>query len=116
MDREHAPLWAGTCHDRELLFLLLLSRDVINLILCIQDDDGFKLCESRTIARYLALKYAPESTLVPGTDDLRRYGLFEQAMSVEAFDFNPPIQAILFEKEKVYKQSALFLLYGKLDD
>ena len=43
---------------------------------------------------------------MPSTDDLQKYGLFEQAMSIEAFDFNPPIQVILFEK--IYKQSVTF--------
>ena len=52
-------------------------------------------------------KYRPESVLVPGTEDPQKYALFEQAMSVEAFDFAPPLSVIAWEKR--YKKCVTFL-------
>jgi glutathione S-transferase len=52
------------------------------------DDDGYVLYESRAIARYIATKYADQGTpLLP--KDPKAYGLYEQAASVEAFNFHP---------------------------
>ncbi|KIK05187.1 hypothetical protein K443DRAFT_675328 [Laccaria amethystina LaAM-08-1] len=52
------------------------------------DDDGYILYESRAIARYIATKYADQGTpLLP--KDPKAYGLYEQAASVEAFNFHP---------------------------
>jgi glutathione S-transferase len=52
------------------------------------DDDGYILYESRAIARYIATKYADQGTpLLP--KDLKAYGLFEQAASVEVHNFHP---------------------------
>ncbi|KAF7293294.1 Glutathione S-transferase [Mycena chlorophos] len=57
------------------------------------DDDGFVLYESRAICLYLERKYPnqPEgSKLAPDVGaDLRATALFNQAMSVETFNFYP---------------------------
>jgi glutathione S-transferase len=53
-----------------------------------QDDDGFILYETRAIARYIEAKYPNQGTkLIP--DDLKAKALFEQAASIEAFNFDP---------------------------
>lgn len=98
MDREHASIWTDTRHDSTSLFSPLFSFFSFDISNQDEDEDGFKLYESRAIARYLVRKYAPQSVLVPSTDDVQRYGLFEQAMSVEMFNFAPPLQTILYEK------------------
>lgn len=62
-----------------------------------QDDDGFILFESRAIARYIIAKYpkhGPE--LIP--TDLKAHAKFEEAASIEAFDFDPYAGKILAEK------------------
>lgn len=64
----------------------------------IVDDDGFVLYESRAIARYLIKKYPNQGTqgLIP--TDPKEEALFEQAASIEAFNFNPFASGIAFEK------------------
>ncbi|ELU45260.1 hypothetical protein AG1IA_00711 [Rhizoctonia solani AG-1 IA] len=52
------------------------------------DEDGTKLYESRAICRYLIAKYAPESELLPNPSDVKKYGLFEQAASIEYSSFD----------------------------
>lgn len=52
------------------------------------NDDGFKLYESRAIARYLALKYGGIGTLIPDPADLQKTALFEQAASIETSNFD----------------------------
>jgi len=67
-----------------------------------QDDDGFKLFESRAICRYIAIKYASQDlTLIP--TDLQAFALFEQAASIEMGYFDSPATVIL--TEKVLKKS-----------
>ena len=94
MDRQHASLRSSPCNDCKQGAHHIICTSVYTLI---QDEDGFKLYELRAIVRYLVRKYAPQSSIVPSSDDLQRYGLFEQAMSIEAFDFGPPLMAILYE-------------------
>ncbi|KAL5522170.1 hypothetical protein ACEPAF_2027 [Sanghuangporus sanghuang] len=60
------------------------------------DEDGFKIFESRAIARYLIAKYGPNSGLIP--KDLKKNALFEQAMSIENNDFAPPAGGLAGEK------------------
>ncbi|KAH9889001.1 glutathione S-transferase C-terminal-like protein [Cubamyces lactineus] len=52
------------------------------------DDDGFKVFESRAIARYIALKYGGIGTLIPDPRDLQKTALFEQAASTELTNFD----------------------------
>ncbi|PAV14999.1 glutathione S-transferase [Pyrrhoderma noxium] len=53
----------------------------------IEDEDGFTLFESRAIARYIILKYAPEGGLIP--KGLKENALFEQSVSIESSNFTP---------------------------
>ncbi|KAG8702970.1 hypothetical protein FRC09_004436 [Ceratobasidium sp. 395] len=55
----------------------------------LEEDDGTKYYESRAICRYLVAKYGKDSGLMPDVSDLRAYGLFEQAASVEYAAFDP---------------------------
>ncbi|KAL4068711.1 glutathione S-transferase [Scleroderma yunnanense] len=66
------------------------------------DEDGFAVYESRAIARYLIKKYPNQGTqgLIP--TDPKQEALFEQAVSIEAFNFNPFASAII--TEKVFKK------------
>ncbi|EJD00506.1 glutathione S-transferase [Fomitiporia mediterranea MF3/22] len=60
------------------------------------EDDGFKLFESRAIARYLIAKHAPNSKLIP--KEPKANALFEQAMSIENNDFYPYASGLAAEK------------------
>ncbi|KAG1721322.1 glutathione S-transferase [Suillus occidentalis] len=61
------------------------------------DDDGFILYESRAIARYLIKKYPNQGTpLIPS--DPKSEALFEQAASIEAFNFTAFVTPIVVEK------------------
>ncbi|RXW12750.1 hypothetical protein EST38_g13105 [Candolleomyces aberdarensis] len=61
------------------------------------DDDGYIIYESRAIARYIEEKYAGQGTaLIP--KDLKAKGHFEQAASVEVFNFDAYASAAVFEK------------------
>ncbi|KAG2031204.1 glutathione S-transferase [Suillus americanus] len=64
------------------------------------DDEGFILYESRAIARYLIKKYPNQGTpLIPV--DPKAEALFEQAASIEAFNFTAFVVPII--SEKVFK-------------
>ncbi|KAG2031205.1 glutathione S-transferase [Suillus americanus] len=61
------------------------------------DDEGFILYESRAIARYLIKKYPNQGTsLIPS--DPKAEALFEQAASIEAFNFTAFVAPIIAEK------------------
>jgi len=63
------------------------------------EDDGFFLYESRAIAKYIAKKYESQGTkLIPADGDLKGYGLFEQACSLEQNYFNGPAEGLAYEK------------------
>ncbi|KIJ60204.1 hypothetical protein HYDPIDRAFT_117463 [Hydnomerulius pinastri MD-312] len=62
------------------------------------DDDGFILFESRAICRYFVRKYAKEGTKGLLHGDPRQEALFEQAASIEAFNFDPDAVGICMEK------------------
>ncbi|EIW77394.1 glutathione S-transferase [Coniophora puteana RWD-64-598 SS2] len=61
------------------------------------DEDGFKLFESRAIARYLAKKYASQGTKLIPTDP-KEEAIFEQGVSIEQSHFYPVTLAIAAEK------------------
>ena len=65
------------------------------------DDDGFKLFESRAIARYLALKYGGIGKIIPDPSDVQKTALFEQALCVELANFDPLASGVALEL--VYK-------------
>ncbi|KAI0351892.1 glutathione S-transferase [Trametes cingulata] len=61
------------------------------------DDDGFKLFESRAIARYAALKYGGVGKLIPDPKDIQKTALFEQAASIELTNFDPFAAGLAWE-------------------
>jgi glutathione S-transferase len=64
-------------------------------VLTILQDDGFKLYESRAIARYIAAKAG--SPLLPNSDP-KKLGEFEVAASIEHSNFDPYVTQIASEK------------------
>ncbi|CAE6472752.1 unnamed protein product [Rhizoctonia solani] len=62
------------------------------------DEDGTQLFESRAISRYLVAKYGKDSGLVPNQTDLKAYGLFEQAASIEYSTFDPNAAPLTYER------------------
>ena len=76
-----------------------------------QDDDGVQLFESRAIARYLINKYGKDSGLIPS--DPKANALFEQAASIEAFNFDQYASGIVFERVfKLYVSLFNFKFYA----
>lgn len=71
--------------------------------ICNQDDDGFLLFESRAICRYIEAKYSKQGTSLIPTDP-KANAKFEQAASIECFNFDPSASAIVYE--------AIFKKYG----
>ena len=69
-----------------------LSRQPFGQVPAI-DDDGFKLYESRAIARYINQKV--RGPLVP--TDLQEYARMEQWISIETSDFTGPAMKFIFQ-------------------
>ncbi|CAE6455908.1 unnamed protein product [Rhizoctonia solani] len=67
----------------------LETKNPFGAIPVLVDEDGTQLFESRAICRYLVAKYGKDSGLVPSQSDLKAYGLFEQAASIEYSSFDP---------------------------
>ncbi|KAG8702853.1 hypothetical protein FRC11_011159 [Ceratobasidium sp. 423] len=61
------------------------------------DEDRTRIYESRAIARYLVVKYGKDSALLPLPSDLKAYGLFEQAASIEYSSFDPAASGVYLE-------------------
>ncbi|QRV78842.1 glutathione S-transferase [Ceratobasidium sp. AG-Ba] len=70
------------------------------IIPVLEDSDGTKIYESRAIGRYLTAKYGKDSGLLPPSTDVKAYGLFEQAASIEYSSFDPPASGLT--KERVF--------------
>ncbi|KAG8681587.1 hypothetical protein FRC11_000937, partial [Ceratobasidium sp. 423] len=64
----------------------------------VPDEDGTQLYESRAVCRYLTAKYGKDSGLLPDTSDVKAYGLFEQAASIEYSTFNPAASGLVWER------------------
>ena len=54
--------------------------------------------ESRAICRYLEEKYKSKGTELIPTKDIKNRFSFEQAVAIEAFNFNPAASGIVYEK------------------
>ncbi|CAE6533650.1 unnamed protein product [Rhizoctonia solani] len=67
----------------------LSTKQPFGAIPVLVDEDGTQIYESRAICRYLVAKYGKDSGLVPNQGDLKAYGLFEQAASIEYSSFDP---------------------------
>ncbi|KAG8686774.1 hypothetical protein FRC08_012325 [Ceratobasidium sp. 394] len=74
------------------------SKQPFGAIPVIVDEDGTQLFESRAICRYLTAKYGKDSGLMPASDDLKAYGLFEQAASIECTSFDPAASGLTYER------------------
>jgi len=62
-------------------------------------DGDVQLFESRAISQYIALKFATVGTpLIPSPTDLKAFGLFQQAVSIEQSNFDPYASGLAVEK------------------
>ncbi|KAG8782337.1 hypothetical protein FRC12_020945 [Ceratobasidium sp. 428] len=76
----------------------LASKQPFGAIPVVVDEDGTQLFESRAICRYLTAKYGKEHGLLPPSSDLKAYGLFEQAASIEYTSFDPAASGLTYER------------------
>ncbi|KAG2394154.1 hypothetical protein C9374_003918 [Naegleria lovaniensis] len=67
-------------------------------VIPVLDDDGFLVYESRAICRYLEAKFKDRGTpLIPSTEDIQAFGLFEQGASIETSYFDPTVHGLAME-------------------
>ncbi|CAE6446539.1 unnamed protein product [Rhizoctonia solani] len=76
----------------------IATKQPFGAIPVLVDEDGTQLFESRAIARYLVAKYGKDSGLAPNQSDLKAYGQFEQAASIEYSSFDPCAAPLVFER------------------
>ncbi|CAE6477777.1 unnamed protein product [Rhizoctonia solani] len=76
----------------------LSTKQPFGVIPVLVDEDGTQIYESRAICRYLVAKYGKDSGLLPNQSDIKAYGLFEQAASVEYSSFNPYAEPLTVER------------------
>ncbi|CAE6499386.1 unnamed protein product [Rhizoctonia solani] len=77
--------------------VFLEQRHPFGAVPVLVDEDGTQLYESRAICRYLTAKYGKDSGLLPDTGDVKAYGLFEQAASIEYSTFDPLASGLVWE-------------------
>ncbi|CAE6442946.1 hypothetical protein ACGC1H_007602 [Rhizoctonia solani] len=78
----------------------LSTKQPFGVIPVLVDEDGTQIYESRAICRYLVAKYGKDSGLLPSQNNLKAYGLFEQAASIEYSSFDPYAEPLT--KERVF--------------
>ncbi|KAH7338988.1 glutathione S-transferase [Rhizoctonia solani] len=76
----------------------LATKQPFGVIPVLADKDGTQIYESRAICRYLVAKYGKDAGLLPSQSDLKAYGLFEQAASIEYSSFNPYAEPLTGER------------------
>ncbi|TCD61529.1 hypothetical protein EIP91_008290 [Steccherinum ochraceum] len=76
-----------------------LEHQPFGVVPYIVDQDGYELYESRAIGRYLATKHS--SPLIPSPTDVKKWGKFEQAASIEQSNFDA--FALNIATERVFK-------------
>ncbi|CAF1538842.1 unnamed protein product [Didymodactylos carnosus] len=75
-----------------------LKKQPFGVIPVLEDDD-YQIYESRGICRYLEQKYKGQGTaLAPDVTDVKAFGKFEQAASVEIYNYDTCASGIVFEK------------------
>lgn len=72
-----------------------VERHPFGVIPVLEDDDGFRLYESRAIIRYLDRKL-PGASLTPS--DVHAYARMEQFISVEHCYFSPAAMKVIWER------------------
>ncbi|KAB5587375.1 Glutathione S-transferase [Ceratobasidium theobromae] len=76
----------------------LATKNPFGAVPILVDEDETQLFESRAICRYLTAKYGKGSGLVPDPSDVKTYGLFEQAASIEYSSFDPAASGLSWER------------------
>ncbi|KAF6746674.1 glutathione S-transferase, partial [Ephemerocybe angulata] len=88
-------------HEKEGAFKFVeiyLERSPISYAPISNDDDGYVLCESRVICRYIEEKYADKGIQkLILNHSIEAKGLFEQAVSVETANFDPHASLAAYE-------------------
>ena len=104
-----------------VLFLCLstmASKSMVSQLCVCWDPWSFYiyfLVESRAICRYLESKYKSKGTELIPTKNVTALGLFEQAASIETFNFDPYASGIVFEKvfkKYIVKGISIFTIHN----